>query len=71
MLQKKVLCTSLGSWEASEAERENVAKKGTLNQSREASEVYLTIQTVRKLGKTKVSRSQLIKCIPEKDSMGL
>ena len=50
---------------------QNVAKEGTLHQSREASKVYLTIQTVRKLGKTEVSRSKLIKCIPEKDNMGL
>ena len=47
---------------------QNVAKEGTLHQSREASEVYLTIQKVRILGKTEVSRSQLIKCIQEKDS---
>ena len=50
---------------------QNVAKEGTLHQSREASKVYLTFQTVRKLGKTEVSRSQFIKCIPENDCMGL
>ena len=37
-------------------ERKNVAKKGTKYPSREASEVYLAVQTVRKLCKVEVSR---------------
>ena len=57
--------------EGREAGLQNVAKEGTLYQSRKASEVYLTMQAVRILGKTEVFRSQLLKCIPEKDIKSL
>ena len=54
-----------------QTERKNVAKKGTKYPSREASEVYLTVQTVRILGKIEVSRFKLTKFMTEKASKSL